>query len=73
MALQHLHDFSCLQVPYVNLHVFATTHNVLAARSEIGRYAVGSVSVTSVRFDTFRRLRFPKADGRILCTRQYEY
>ena len=69
MPLEYLHDLSSLEVPKVYLHIFASAHDMLAPRSEVGKYAVRPIGVTGVGLDALRRLGRPETNSRVLGTR----
>ena len=53
VALQYLCDVSRLQVPDVDLGIFASANNVLATRIAKSSYqTVCSIRVSRIRFDT---------------------
>ena len=67
VPLKHLHDLSALQVPEVDLVVFAAGYDPLSARDTEARCdAVLLVSVTHVRLQTSRCLVVPQPYGAIM-------
>jgi len=60
MPLQDLNDFSRLQIPDVNLVVFATGNDPLPTRdTKTGRNAVFGIRMTCVCFEAARSLIIP--------------
>ena len=67
VSLEYLHDLSALQIPEVDLVVFAAGYDPLSARDTKARCdAVLLISVTHVRLQTSRCLVVPKPYSAIM-------
>ena len=63
MTFKNLHDFPCLEVPEVDLHVFASAHDVFPSGGEVREYAIRAIRVAVIRLDALRRLGVPQTDS----------
>ena len=72
MPLEHLYDLPGLQIPEIDLAVFAPTDDVLPTRDEIDENRVRAICVALVCLHAARCLGVPKAYGGILCGSQYK-
>lgn len=71
MTFKFLNNFFCLQVPYVDVVVFASTYNPLATCYTIAsENAVFVVFMPTIRFQAFRRVVIPKPQRVIQSGRQ---
>ena len=74
MAFEDLHDFPALQVPQVDLAVFAARNDPFAAcDAEAGGDAVLCVLMTYVRLQAARCLEVPQSYGAVMGRGEYVF
>jgi hypothetical protein len=72
MTFEDLHDFPALQVPQVDLAVFAARNDPFATGdAEAGGDAVLCVLMTHVRLQAARRLEIPQSYGAVVSRGEY--
>ena len=71
MTVQHLSDLPTLEIPDVNLVVFAPADYVFTVGGEARWDAVRSVGMANVSFEALRVAVIPEADCRVLSGYQY--
>lgn len=69
MSLEDLRNGTALQIPDINLPVFASADNIFPVNNARGN-TISAICMAGVCLDASRGVIVPKADSRVLCRGQ---
>ncbi len=62
VTFEHLHNLPRLKVPEVDLHIFASAHDMFPSGGEVREDTIRAIRMSTIRLDALGRLGVPQTD-----------